>query len=90
MSLQAGIGARPVAVDPDFTFADYPVNAAPRQVPELAVHKVVQALASLVFRDLQMTDGGACLRAARPNLLPGRIVIGVRHCFYETFESILK
>src|SRR6201999_3771024 len=90
MGLQAGVRAGAVAVDADFTFADYPVNPAARQVSELTVHEVVQALSGLVFCDLQMTDGRARFRAALHNLLPGRIVIGVRHCFYETFESILR
>ena len=70
-----------MAVDADLTFADNPVNAAPRQVTQLAVDEIVQPLSRLVLRDLQMPNRGPDFRAGLHILLPARIVIAVRHCF---------
>ena len=36
-----------MAVDADFTFTDYPVNTAPRDVPQVLVHEVVEALSGV-------------------------------------------
>src|ERR1700676_1239359 len=79
MCLQPGVRPRPVAVNADLTFADYPVNTAPRDVTQVLVHEVVEALPSLLFTDLELPHG----RAYFGSLLLGHINLGVRHCFYN-------
>jgi hypothetical protein len=75
-----------VTVDADFTFTDYPVNTAPWDVPQVLLHEVIEALARLLGRDLELTHGGAYFGS----LLLGHINLGVRHCFYNSLASILR
>src|ERR1700738_1382728 len=84
--LQPGIRARPVAVDADFTFTDYPVNTAPRDVPQVLVHEVIEALPRLLGGDLELTHRCAYFSS----LLLGHINLDVRHCFYNSLASILR
>ena len=84
--LQPGIRARPVTVDADFTFTDYTVNAAPRDVPQVLVHEVIEALSRLLGGDLELTHGCAYFGS----LLLGHINLSVRHCFYNSLASILR
>ncbi len=90
MQLQPGIGAGPVAVYSDFTFADDPVHAAAGDVAQALVHEVVQALAGLLVGDLEVlhlrANPGGYFRV----LLLRHIDLNVRHCFYNGLASILR
>jgi hypothetical protein len=74
-----------VSVDADFALADDAVETTSRHAGEAPLEVVVEALASLLFGDLEMLHA----RAAFARNLRWRGGGYVRHCFYNGLSSII-